>query len=89
MGAIIFSYELFRFLYFRLGKIVTLVPKLSMKGQLRPSTFKVVNLVPQLSFLGQIRPCIGVVLHISTRLMQKIHFTLGSSMLNMYVLILS
>jgi hypothetical protein len=74
---------------FYLGKIATLVPKLSMKGQLRPSTFKVVNLVPQLPFLGQIRPCVDVVLHVSIRLMQNIHSTLGSSMSNVYVLILS
>jgi hypothetical protein len=47
-----FQYEIIN------GKIATLVPKLFMKGQLRPSTFKVVNLVPQFSFLGQIRPCL-------------------------------
>jgi hypothetical protein len=59
-----------------------------MKGQLRPSTFKVTILVPQLPFLGQIRPSVDVVFHFSIR-MQNVHFTLGSSMSNVYVLIQS
>jgi hypothetical protein len=60
-----------------------------MKGQLGPSTLKVVNLVPQFSFLGQIHPCAHMVLYFSTRLIRKVHFTLGSSMTYLYVLILS
>jgi hypothetical protein len=75
------------FIFF--GKIATLIPEICTKGELRPSTFKVANLVPQLSFFGQTRPRVDVLLYVSNGLMQKVHFTLGSSMLNMHVLIFS
>jgi hypothetical protein len=60
------------------GKIGILVPELYTKGQLHPSTFKTANLVPQLLFLGQTRPYTNMWPHIGMKLIQKVHFTLGS-----------
>jgi hypothetical protein len=64
--------------YIKNDKIGILVLKLCAKGQLRPSTFKTANLVPQLSFLGQTLSYTNMWLHIGMKLIQKVHFTLGS-----------
>jgi hypothetical protein len=74
---------------FQEGKIGFLVLELCTKGQLRPSTFKTTNLVPQLSFLGQTLPYTNMWLHIGMKLIQKVHFTLGSLLSSISTFIIS